>query len=93
MTSEMRTTIEPGDVTALELQCSNCGARFGCSLDKWLVEPMGCANCHTSWGGHQNELQRVGQLRALLKVFAELQFKGALPFKLRLDITQPRERP
>lgn len=91
MTIETRTTIEPCDVDALELECANCGTRLSCSLDKWLAEPMGCSNCHTSWGSHQNDLQRVGQLRGLLRVFADLQSKGALPFRVRFEIAQPRK--
>lgn len=93
MAIESRTTIEPGDVVAVELECLRCHCRFACALDEWRIEPTGCRNCGASWGAFQDkEIKQLEHLLALLRVFGNLQAKEVLPFKLRFEIAQsPRK--
>jgi DNA-directed RNA polymerase subunit RPC12/RpoP len=57
MTSETRTTIEPEDIRAVELECANCGGRIISAVDKWYIQsPIACPNCNVSWTHLRNDL-------------------------------------
>ena len=92
MTNETRTTIEPNDIVAIELQCTQCQCRFSCMFDQWRMEPTGCRNCGNNWGAFRdNEIRQMEHLFALLRTMSNLQTKGILPFRLRFEIAQPRK--
>ena len=47
MTSETRTTIEPEDIRAIELECAKCGFRSICKVGSWFQQLIACPNCNS----------------------------------------------
>jgi hypothetical protein len=93
VTSETRTTIEPADIRAIELECVKCGFRAKWPLDKWLQDDGKCANCGESW-----PMQRLGAFQGLFQLVKALGEVGklaadpAIPFKIRFELIEPVEK-
>jgi hypothetical protein len=47
MTVETRTTIELGDVKAVEFECSNCHVKTIVPLNKFKQPPISCRGCNS----------------------------------------------
>ena len=85
MTTEVRTTIEPKDIVALEIECSKCHQRIVRRLDKWLQNFTSCANCGTIWFPNKAALDALNELVAHIHGFSN----GVLdqvPFTIRLEL-------
>jgi hypothetical protein len=93
MTSETKTTIEPADIQAVELECTKCGFRATWSLDRWLKDDGRCANCGESW-----PMQRAGAFQGLFQLVKALVDLGKLkddkdiPFRIRFELIKPIEK-
>lgn len=88
MTSETRTTIEPEDIAAMEIECMDCHAK--------QVRPVGpergrlgnCPNCNEAWmtPGSSDEksvhalIQALNSLRSLME-------SGKTRYRIRLELT------
>lgn len=92
MVSELRTTIEPGDITAIEIECAKCHARHVRRVNAWHGTLLACANCNHPWmvpgstDGKKLELL-IGSLAAL-REFAESD--QPQPYTIRLEIRNPK---
>lgn len=49
MTIETRGLIEPKDISAIEWECSKCGARLVVRLDLLQKVPTACSRCEQDW--------------------------------------------
>ena len=95
MTSETKTTIEPGDVLAVEIECSACGARLSRTVKEYRGELSACQNCGAQWSHLSDDFVRLGNFIKLLRVLANQAHGGEFPLKVRFEIAQPalKERP
>jgi hypothetical protein len=88
MTTETRTTIEPKDIMAVEIECAKCGFRTVRSVTNWLGDSKACANCRESWIVHESMLNNIRDAVALLRIVS-LQTKEPMPFSVRIEIRNP----
>lgn len=70
MTTETKTTMQLGDIYAVEFICERCHASLCLALDSPLTIPTSCPNCHKETFvindlGHRE----LSELLRLLKVF------------------------
>jgi hypothetical protein len=93
MTSETKTTIEPGDILTIEIECTVCGARSVRLVGDYRSEPYGCVNCNARWGHLESEFKQLSQLVMMIRFFATRQAtKDALPFRLRFEIAEQKRK-
>jgi hypothetical protein len=92
MTTETRTTIEPLDIKAVEIECEKCHYRTTKSVDNWLQDSQCCDNCGESWRVHIQTLNNVRDAVSLLRIIS-LQMKEKMPFSVRLEIAHKAEKP
>jgi hypothetical protein len=90
MTTETRTTIELGDVLAIEFECKKCGAKIAVPIEKFRQAPLRCAACDTQeaeqWlvaNGPESDHSRIGRLAQLIAQLSELKPEH---FAMRLEI-------
>jgi hypothetical protein len=85
MTVETRTTIEPTDVTAIELECVECHHRIVRNLRNWRNDPAKCDNCGNAWnvGDAMKQLQ---ELCSRIRYFSEM--TTGHPFVIRFEIAK-----
>ena len=88
MTTELRTTIEPKDLVAIEIECTKCGFRTVRTIAQWLGDSAMCANCRESWTEHEPMLKNIRDAAALLRMVS-LQTKEKMPFRIRIEIKNP----
>jgi hypothetical protein len=88
MTTETRTTIEPKDIMAVEIECAKCGFRTVRSVTNWLGDSMVCGNCQKSWDEHELMLKNIRDAVVLLRAVS-LQTKENMPFNIRIEIRNP----
>ena len=88
MTTETRTTIQPEDIQAIEIECAKCGFRTVRTVANWLGDSMMCANCRESWSEHESMLKNIRDAAALLRIVS-MQTKENMPFRVRLEIRNP----
>jgi hypothetical protein len=93
MTRELRTTIEPSDVKAIELECLSCHGRQTIMLDKWQNDRGVCPDCKAAWPqthsfAFQNLFRLVGHLAEAKKVNGTKD----LPFAVRFEITSEPDK-
>ncbi|HEX3661646.1 MAG TPA: hypothetical protein VHU89_09460 [Acidobacteriaceae bacterium] len=87
MTSETKTTVEPEDILAVELECAECHARFSRPLRAYKADPQECPNCHAVWSS-----QDLGELRDIaykLATFTETAKRNLMKFRIRFEISHP----
>jgi len=89
MTVETKTSIEPGDVLTVQIECSGCGSRAIRSVNDYRNDPAGCSNCGARWGHLSNEFRQLAQLLNHLRFFAAAK---DLPFKLRFEIAEQKRK-
>jgi hypothetical protein len=83
MTRETRTTIELGDIAAIEFECTQCHSRTTRLLDKWNQSPASCGNCGEQWMlTHSGDFKSIDTLANLIRTFSS----HAMPFTMRLEI-------
>lgn len=93
MTSEVKTTIEPGDILTIEFLCVACGSRAVRLIGDYRRKIFGCNNCNASWEHLATEFNQIGQLVNLLQFFASKQAeKDGLPFRLRFEIAEQKRK-
>lgn len=93
MTSETKTTIEPADILAVELECSVCGTRLSRPVNEYRGEPSGCQNCGAHWGHLTTEFKYLANLVMILRLLSErMAQKDGFPFKVRFEIASPTRR-
>jgi hypothetical protein len=88
MTFEKKCLIEPGDITAVEIECSKCRYRSIRRIDTWLQESLSCANCGEVWflqgsGDYANLKIFVGALHAISETVLKA---GGHPFTVKFEI-------
>jgi hypothetical protein len=84
MTTELKTTIGPEDVLAIDLECMKCHTRLSRSLTDFKADPQACPNCRTTWSA-----QDLGELRDIaykLNSFAEVAKRNLMPFRVRFEL-------
>jgi len=84
MTSEMKTTIGPEDVLAIELECK-CGTRLSRPVKTFRSEPRECPNCHAAWPSQ--DLGELGDIAYKLRGFTDGRER---PFSIRFEIAQSK---
>lgn len=84
MTVETRTTAEPRDIQAIEVECSLCHEKIVKRLDNWRNSLQSCGNCGTSWMASKSFIDTINALAFQLHALSQ---DGAekLPFKIRLE--------
>jgi hypothetical protein len=87
MTSETRTTIDPSDVVAIEIECTNCHVR--------QVRPLGaergrldnCPNCNETWMTlGSSDAKNIFYLIQSLNDLKSLMESGKTPYRIRLEV-------
>jgi hypothetical protein len=92
MTKEERTTIEPSDIKAIELECLNCHGRQTILLDSWVGNNEKCANCSTVWPmQYAVAYQSLRQLVSSISETAEIKGNKEIPFAIRLELKADAE--
>ena len=82
MTVETRTTIELGDINAVEFECKNCRTKTVRQLDKLQV-PTSCDNCGDRWFIDGNpESGELGFFIKKLQYYGSHDFRYALRFQI-----------
>jgi hypothetical protein len=90
MTSELRTTIEPGDVLAIELECKSCHSRSIRLIGRHLDSMERCATCGAAWPATLgSELNQFKTLASMLAATADLQRHKDMPFTIRESANDP----
>jgi Zn-finger nucleic acid-binding protein len=86
MTICNRITIEPSDITRVELECAACHTRTVRILDDKLEIPSICGNCRSVWlTDGSRDMASLKDLLSLLRHYATNQ---KLPFTVRLEIRE-----
>lgn len=49
MTTEIKRMVEPGDLLAIEVECSQRHAKTSRMLNNWQQSIRMCTNCHSTW--------------------------------------------
>ncbi len=87
MTVEKRTTIDPGDILAVEIECVKCRHRLYKPVGLWSNENRACPNCGYAWMQHQEFLKKLQDLVYQVGGLSESQLKESQsPFRIRLEI-------
>jgi hypothetical protein len=90
MTSEMRTTIEPGDIAAVELECKSCLSRTIRPIGLALQGAEKCPNCSAVWPVQlANELNQIEILGSMLSAVSKFKTNKAIPFTIRFELSEP----
>lgn len=84
MTSEIRTTIEPKDIVAIEMECTDCKTRTTTRMDDWRNGPTGCPNCGAMWINVSNVLKEITKVAQMMQFIAT---KEGLPFSVRFELS------
>ena len=85
MTKEIRTTVEPKDVVAIELECSKCHFKTVRRISQWLRDSSICSNCQENWSTDGHSLEHVRNLASLLRILSE-DMAGGRPFMVKLEL-------
>ena len=90
MTTELRKTIEPSDIIAIEVECANCHSRTVRRVDNWQQSIRMCSNCQSMWQGASTPLGLLEEVtHKLLQLSAFTPDK--VPFTIRLEL-KPEEK-
>ena len=93
MTSEVKTTIEPGDILTIEIECTVCGSCATRMVSDYRGKIFGCNNCNAIWEHLSTEFNQLSQLVNLIRFFAVKQTaKDGLPFRLRFEIAEQKRK-
>lgn len=84
MTRETRTTIEPSDITSVELECRDCGARVVLKLESLDKVPVFCGRCEKQFVIHGSEAH--SRLHNFLQRMKEYGQAKNEPYILRFEI-------
>ena len=90
MTVETRTTIELGDVKAVEFECSNCHVKMVLPLDKFKQPFVNCRACNSEqWfvPGSEDFNDLIQMIRAM-----ERFSKPSKHFRMRFDVSAVASR-
>jgi hypothetical protein len=89
MTSEMRTTIEPGDIRAIEMECLGCGFRAIRTLLKQFDGFDVCPNCKTSWPVRNSiAFSAFAEYVETLRKLSDLKKDKDFPFVIRFELAE-----
>ncbi len=92
MTSEMKTTIGPEDILAMELECAGCGSIVSRPIKDCRLSTRSCPNCGAMWIDMQREFQELERLVLTLRMFSSrASEKSGMPFRVKFEIAQPRK--
>jgi hypothetical protein len=91
MTSKTRTTIEPRDILAVELECKECGSRSIRPVARALDAPS-CPSCTAVWPVQlAKELNQLAILVSMASAVAGWQNRKDVPFAVRFEIAEQKE--
>jgi uncharacterized Zn finger protein len=94
MTSKTRTTIEPRDILAVELECKECGSRSIRPIKLALTGAEKCPNCSTVWPVQlATELNQLATLVSMASAVAGWQNRKDVPFSVRFEIAEQEDTP
>jgi hypothetical protein len=87
MTSETRTTIEPNDFKAIEIECRKCKHRIIRPMRLWEGDFLACPVCGVKWDLHKETMEFLGTIAARVSGMANSGRDGAeRPFIIRFEI-------
>lgn len=87
MTSQTRTTIEPSDILAIELECRTCSSRSIKPVKAWQNEDGVCRNCGASWPQLRSpEFQKLSKFVTAINDVVGLNELKDIPFTIRLEL-------
>jgi ribosomal protein L37AE/L43A len=90
MTTETRTTIQPEDIRAIEIECAKCHSKVVRRLDNWGKEIVACQSCGEVWIAYQDLLDRLPLLATQIRKFYDLETgERKAPFSVRFEIRNP----
>jgi ribosomal protein L37AE/L43A len=90
MTTETRTTIQPEDILAIEVECSKCHSKVVRRLDQWGKKLFACSSCDADWMAYQDLLNRLAGLATQVRGFYDLETgERKAPFSVRFEIRNP----
>jgi hypothetical protein len=88
MVSETRTTIEPSDIAAIEIECRTCHTLQVRRISAWRGNVLGCTNCNQMWmtpgSGDGKALDLLVHSLSALAALNESEQKQ--PYKVRLEV-------
>jgi hypothetical protein len=86
MTSEKRTTIECGDIKAIELECRKCHSKIIRPIGAWEVLITQCPSCNATWIlPHSQDSKNLTNLVNALAV-CRIQANDKQPYGVRFEI-------
>ncbi len=72
MTKELKTTIEPSDILAVEITCTHCGTVISQQIGVWQNNMAQCPSCNTTWMPHRQFLIYIGDIVTRLRHLTSL---------------------
>ena len=91
MTTELRRTVEPTDIVAVEVECSTCHARSIRRIDHWSSSVRMCVNCKALWPGGSAALSLLEDLANVLSQLSSFSPEN-VPFTIRLELRPEEEK-
>jgi len=91
MTSETRTTIEPEDIRAVELECAKCGFRSICKVGSWFQQLIACPNCNASWLPLREEFTKLSVLANTLHILSHRQKPPDVVIRFEIAAPKPKD--
>jgi hypothetical protein len=94
MTKELRTTIEPSDIAAVELECATCHGRQVIQLGAWRSGSGKCPNCGEAWPqNHSLAFQNLVNLAGAIAEAKKMKDAKGLPFSVRFElVADPKDK-
>jgi hypothetical protein len=93
MTKQSKTTIEPGDIKAVEILCSECKSTISRSIENLQNNLPACPNCGISWMPYRQSLIHLADTVTRLRHLASLPLKNPQPtISIRFELI-PDEQP
>jgi hypothetical protein len=92
MTSETRTTIQPSDFKAIELECNKCHHRIVRPMGIWRSTLLACPDCGENWSVHQQTMSYLMNLASqLIRLDPPEGCAEVAPFTVRFEISADKK--
>ena len=90
MTTARRTTIDLGDILAVEIECDKCHHRIVRPANSiWQKDLFTCPGCGNTWTSYQDILNELrDSILSLRRVSDVLQSERKVPFDVRLEVSE-----
>lgn len=87
MTSETRTTIEPNDFKAIELECGECHHRIVRPMGIWKTVLDACPDCGSNWSQFGGTMKYLANMASQLPKLSPSQTEDKWPFMIRFEVS------